>query len=103
MNNRNTPTPPWREEKWLENKQAVKFAEANRQEQKWLRDEIKELKMIIAALLTKTADCATISESTMRDVKDNCEFSMEYDHRNMVYKLTYRDKYDKVTAVQKNL
>ena len=63
-------------------------------ENKWLRDEIQELKEIIAAILTKNADCVTISQKSLEAVEDNADFTIEHDPRNRAYKLIYRDKYE---------
>ncbi len=68
-------------------------------ENKWLRDEIQELKEIIAAILTKNADCVIVSEKSLEAVENNADFTIEYDARNRVYKLIYRDKHDKANAV----
>lgn len=38
------------------NNLAIDFARANSQDQRWLRDEIKELRLIISALIERSKD-----------------------------------------------
>lgn len=49
----------------------IRFAETNRQEQQWLRDEIKELRTIIAILIKKAGGKVYIYDKDERWFRNN--------------------------------
>ena len=66
---------------------AIQFAEANQQEQKWLREEIKQLKTIIAALCPLTIPLKDISR--MEHPSYSLHFHTDIENRRLIIQIEY--------------
>lgn len=72
---------------------AKSFAEANRQEQKWLRDEIQELRKLILCLIWRTEDEELkVFKSDLKHIRDWEDVVLDIESNTWDQHMTIRGK-----------
>jgi len=71
---------------------AIQFAEANRQEQEWLREEIKEWKTLVMAILQENGGEIKISKRSLDAVRKDDIMICEENAFDRSYTITLREK-----------
>lgn len=79
------------------NKLAINFSRANTQEQIWLRDEIKELRTMLAILIQRAGGQVSISHKNQQDMYKRVNAMGYFDH---VQFESYEDQANRATIIR---